>query len=247
MTALQSLFVFSATSVPGVKNTREAVMADWRKLRLILKRAGYVFEDCSCTQKTPESHQYVVGKGKNKGQIRRSVGGLWHLHGVMRFEGNYSGVELHDLVSKHWLAIHGAYEVRVSPPRNITYAFKYNLHDILHDYANENGSRQRLMVSKKWIPKRAREFEKKILKPWAWWHGAGWSVDDDLNGYQLGEFIPYTWHVAHAYLLEWVARKGLRLEMKHHLIWTQYPEVLVLAEDGSEVEKDWVDIDWQNE
>jgi hypothetical protein len=239
----QSLFVFTFTSVPGEKNTRQALMRDFRNFRIKMKKEGYIFEDCCCTQKTPESHQYI----NDKGELVVSVGGLWHLHGVMRFEGHYSGLELHDVISKHWKEIHGAHRVRVEPPWNIKSAVKYDVRDILHDYANENGSRQRLMISKNWIPKGAREFEKKIIKPWAWYHGAGWPVGSDLTDYHLGEYIPYAWHVGHAYLLAFVAGKGIRLEMKHHLIWAQYPEVIVFDEIGHEVYEDWRKIDWNND
>jgi hypothetical protein len=179
---------------------------------------GLKEEHCFCAELSPESHEKVYRDGVK----HMTVGSLWHIHGGIRFANQISYSDCHSVMAPLMGKTRGAEDCWFKRLWDRKGFIKYCVKDAMKNYLE--GGNRRLLMSRGWYPPGFRKVEK-ILKTWAWWHGAGWHPSADFTNYSLGEYVPFAWEVMHSLLMEWAAGRSIRLEMKDSLIWIQRQDI----------------------
>jgi hypothetical protein len=194
-------------SIPGERNCYKMLKQDYNNIKRELRKLGLVFEDCMFAEESPDSYEKVFRDGKT----HKTVGKLWHLHGVWRLAEPISSADLHSILSPIAGKIRGSETAYVQDIWDIRNYLTYSAKDAIKNHVNDENMLKRVLKSKGWFPPRFRDVES-ILKKWAVWHGALWKIDDDRTDYILGEYVPYAWDVSKAFLKEWCEGKSLRLD-----------------------------------
>jgi hypothetical protein len=212
--SIDLLFSVMMGSMAGVRNSYEELRQDNRDLRKALAKMGLEYADCFCGELSPESHQFR----KRDGTLGMTVGSLWHLHGFFRFKEAIRAADLHSVLSPLWGKIHGSEVVNVKVETDFKKAIKYSVKDAVKGFCNDGQQGRRLLMSSDWLPVGYRKIDK-VLTKWALYHGANWKFDDDLDGFDDGQFIAYAWEQRRDYLRRWCGGEALMLDFGDYQVY----------------------------
>ena len=203
------------TTKADYRNSWELLRRDNRRLRYELPGAcGIEYEDCFCSELTPEGHEYM----RRAGTVGMTVGNLFHLHGFMKLEKPIGAVDMHSILSPLWEKIHGSKVVWVQDLYNIEGIMAYNVKHAVKHYADLGSANRRLLKSDGWLPPGYRSVDK-VLNKWALAHLYDWENVEDFapgtEGMEHDEYIPYVWDIKREYLRKWCFGERVLLQFNH--------------------------------
>ena len=218
---VELLFSVMIGSMAGVRNSYLELRQDNEDLRKQLRKMGLEYADCGCGELSPESHEFR----KRDGTIGVTVGKLWHLHGLWRFEERIKAGDLHSVLSPLWGKMHGSEVVNVKVETDFEKAIKYSVKDAVKHYCSDDHIMKRLLVSGDWLPAGYREVVKELTH-WALFHGGNWRFDDDLDSFQGGQYIACAWEIMRDYVRRWCAGESLSLEYDDYHVCIEGDRIL---------------------